>query len=654
MSTNGTNNKPSVKLRSNHFVSPNKYKKIFNEMTKISKNIYNCCVYSYNIFIIYKNEIYKDYYNMIKRNKKQINNDILFNDIWTEYGDMFFASIFNTYHNIYTQNKEIINKNNILIFSFIKDKLNNIVLNSSNIDNYKNEIYKELSTKIEYNEINKKIVFSNIIEKIIYSKYHKQYVMTKDELLNHKPLTYNDKILIDEIKNGQYYYTNMNKVNKYIEKIESLLCINRELSESKLFKSQQHLFKYSVYNYFLGENKNKLPADIILNIIDKYYTSIKSYYALVDKKIKANKPKYIDKNFNLFYYPSSFKIIKNKVRLTVGNHISNNLLTLSNKNLIQIENNCKATKYCQKDHIIKSKKSTQNFISFGDKNNKSYVNKNNIINGTYIYLDLPTKFKKLTKKNINHKIKLIEIKPYGNNFNVHISYEFSTNNKIQQSHDLKIKPTIENSISIDTGMKNLLTIYNPTGPQHIIKGNKLICINEFYNKKIAELQSINKKYLNKNSFNRLYSLLRERDNKLDGEINRIVDILVTTYNDKQIFIVGKNDGWKTKLNLGTNTNRKFYSIPYNKILLKLKSRLDLCCKKVITIEESYTSKCDSLSLELLCKKEKYNGTRKMRGLYISQNNKAINADLNGAINIMRKVINLKSITGKLIYNPTVL
>ena len=52
-----------------------------------------------------------------------------------------------------------------------------------------------------------------------------------------------------------------------------------------------------------------------------------------------------------------------------------------------------------------------------------------------------------------------------------------------------------------------MTIYNPTCDQHIIKGGRIKAINEFYNKKISELQSINKKSLNISKFNRLYSLL---------------------------------------------------------------------------------------------------------------------------------------------------
>jgi putative transposase len=635
------------KIRANHFIAPTKYKKIFHEMTKISKNIYNCCIYSHNVLTIFKNDIYKFYYEIVQLIMEMLKDN--YKDYLIKNGNDIFAEIFKIYHDFYTENKSLIKKNNEIIYKHIKNR--DIILTTLNIEEYKTNIINELQNKIEYNDSNKKIVFTDIIEKIIKSKYHRQFITTKDELLSHKKLTYNNDVLINEVKANKYYYETFSKVNEYIEKIEKLLNItrNKENNEeknddNKLFKSQQYYFKYSVYNNFLGDNKDKLPSDITANIIDKYYTSIKSYYALLDKKIKANKPKYIENNFNLFYYPSSFKLMKNKVRLTVGKHISNNLPKMTSKNLYKIDN----INYCLNSNILNKRPNNKNYKVLKE---KKYVNKNNIINGTYVYIKLSTKFKKLIKKNKNHTIKLVEIKPFGNNYYIHVSYEIDHN----ENKEIKtLKPTIENSVSIDTGIKNLLTIYNPTGSQHIIRGNKLVSINEFYNKKIGELQSINKRYFNKNTFNRLYSLNKERTNKIDGEIDRIINILVKKYNDKTIFIVGKNDNWKTNVNLGKNTNRKFYKIPYCKILLKLKNKLELLNKKLITIEESYTSLCCSLSLEKLCRKEKYNGTRKMRGLYISQNNKAINADLNGAINIMRKIIPLTEIKGKNIYNPTIL
>lgn len=45
---------------------------------------------------------------------------------------------------------------------------------------------------------------------------------------------------------------------------------------------------------------------------------------------------------------------------------------------------------------------------------------------------------------------------------------------------------------------------------------------------------------------------------------------------------------------------------------------------------------DHLSLEPLCKQENYSGQRIKRGLYRSGIGKDINADINGAIGILRK------------------
>ena len=59
---------------------------------------------------------------------------------------------------------------------------------------------------------------------------------------------------------------------------------------------------------------------------------------------------------------------------------------------------------------------------------------------------------------------------------------------------------------------------------------------------------------------------------------------------------------------------------------------------VIEREESYTSKCDSLVLENICRNDNYKGQRNKRGLFQSSKGKLINADANGALNIMRKVV----------------
>ncbi len=95
-------------------------------------------------------------------------------------------------------------------------------------------------------------------------------------------------------------------------------------------------------------------------------------------------------------------------------------------------------------------------------------------------------------------------------------------------------------------------------------------------------------------------------------------------------------------------------IPYKRIIDKLDEKLKCINKKLIITNESYTSKCDALALEEICKHDAYLEKRTKEECLNLQKNKLINADINGAINIMRKKIDLKEITGKGLLNPLVI
>ena len=72
--------------------------------------------------------------------------------------------------------------------------------------------------------------------------------------------------------------------------------------------------------------------------------------------------------------------------------------------------------------------------------------------------------------------------------------------------------------------------------------------------------------------------------------------------------------------------------------------------EVVTHEESYTSKCDGLAFEDVGKHDVYLGRRKHRGLFQSSTGKLINADVNGALNILRKNISDDDLIINLISN----
>jgi putative transposase len=264
----------------------------------------------------------------------------------------------------------------------------------------------------------------------------------------------------------------------------------------------------------------------------------------------------------------------------------------------------------------------------------------------------------LPKEVRNKKIKLIEIKPLygGNRFKLFITYE-------HEIKEIKINdkciPKIEESISIDLGTVNLMTIYDPSGEQKIIKGSPLTSKNYYYNLIIDHLKSKTKIINNKETSRRIQNLLVERSNVINNYFNKIVKTLEENYSNKKLIIIGYNEGWKTSVNIGHKNNRNFYQIPYANLIKKLEYKMKMKGIDVRIVNEAYTSKCDALSGEEICRHKNYLGERIKRGLFSSGKGKLLNADINGAINIIRKYykmnnITIKKINGMNLCNPSIL
>lgn len=593
-----------------------KYNKIFDLMTIESKNLFNSCIFHNKIFTLFKQNIYNDVYILYQNNK--YNKDIITS----------FQDVYHKYYEIFGKYKNIINENNKLIFKhLINDiKQNNIIITTKNYEIYKNKYIKELQNKISIPDKKFQNIFLNdVIINILQSFYKKNFDIIKDNLTNHKEYEILNDNLIEDVRNNRTIITNID-ISDLKDKI-TLLLKNINKNDTKyVMKSQQFIFKKIVYqNKYIKQQMDILPADIILNIIDKYYDCNKGYYALISKGLKANKPKYKQKEdkFNLFYYTSSFKLENNKVRLTIGNYFSNNL----NEYIDNVEKY--KNKFYYKNNLSKTKKN-KDYIKI---NKNRYYNKNDLIKGNFLYIKL--------NKNIKN-IKYFEIIPHYNNYKLKLVYE-------KEIDEIKKEIITEkNSVSIDLGMKNLLSIYNPNGEQYIFRSSKLNKICYEFNKKIDKLKSFNSKNNKPQITDKIIKLLDKKNNKIKSFINNLALKIKETYKVKNI-ILGYNEFWKQNIHLGKKTNKIFCEIPYTKIIKKLENYFN-----IIKTEESYTSKCDALLLEEIGKKELYSGKRIKRGLFLSGNKKVINADINGAINIMRKKIKLEKINGKKIYNPKIL
>lgn len=130
----------------------------------------------------------------------------------------------------------------------------------------------------------------------------------------------------------------------------------------------------------------------------------------------------------------------------------------------------------------------------------------------------------------------------------------------------------------------------------------------------------------------------KRQNIFDYEFHclskRIIQLCIE--NDIGNIVIGHNKNWKQKSKLGKNTNQTFVQIPFNDLIFKVQYKCEENGINCIITEESYTSKIDHLVNEDMKKQDNYLGKRIKRGLFKSSCGKILNADINGAIGILRK------------------
>lgn len=197
-----------------------------------------------------------------------------------------------------------------------------------------------------------------------------------------------------------------------------------------------------------------------------------------------------------------------------------------------------------------------------------------------------------------------------------------------------------NYASIDIGLNNLATVAtnNPNIKPIIINGRPIKSCNRWFNKRKAYLQS----KLPKDIFTskRLDRLSVKRTNKLNYYLHKsskqVIDYL--KQNNITNLVIGKNDNWKQNINIGKKNNQNFTNVPHAKFIEILTYKAQKEGIIVVVTEESYTSKTSFLDNELPKKHSNYVGKRVKRGLFKSSSGIKINADLNGALQILTKVV----------------
>ena len=212
---------------------------------------------------------------------------------------------------------------------------------------------------------------------------------------------------------------------------------------------------------------------------------------------------------------------------------------------------------------------------------------------------------------------------------------------IEVVYQVKEKTHCDNGkyASIDLGLNNLATVaFNDGSKPLIVNGRPLKSINQYYNKKKAQYQSRLKG--NKRTSKRICTLTVKRNNKVTDYLHKASRLLVNQLVSQGIttLVIGKNPNMKQDINIGRVNNQNFVQLPIMRFADLMKYKCELEGINVLFNEESYTSKCSFLDGEDICKHDKYMGRRVKRGLFVSRNGIKINADVNGAYNIMLKAI----------------
>lgn len=364
------------------------------------------------------------------------------------------------------------------------------------------------------------------------------------------------------------------KFDPLYKELDKMCFLSKNLYNQSLYRVRQYYFENKKYLTY-ANNVNSLTQEQQVD------------YISLPRKVSQWVCKQVDNNFKSFFASLKSKNVNHKVRIP-------QYLDKNGRNILIFTN-----------QAISQKELKQGYLKLSGCENKIKVLHNNV--------------------------QQVRVIPQANRYMIEIIYSVP---------DVEYK-TNENYVGIDLGLNNLATVGGNIIAPIIINGRPLKSINQFYNKKLSKLKSRQDLCKNKSvNKKKIQILTNKRNNKIKDYLHKASRILVNQLvsNDISTIVIGHNKEWKQDINIGKQNNQKFVQIPFNTFIYMITYKAQIQGIKVIQREESYTSKCSFIDNEEICKHEKYKGNRIKRGLYKTQIGRLINADLNGALNILKKEI----------------
>ena len=363
--------------------------------------------------------------------------------------------------------------------------------------------------------------------------------------------------------------------HKYYDELDNLCWLSKNLYNSTLYNVRQYYF----------ENKKLLKYQVINKI---YVDTNNEDYRALPSKVAKHTQMLVEHNFKSF-----FGLLKLKAKGKYNKPV-------------------KIPKYLNKKTGRQVVHYEKGAISFKEQGHIK-LSKTNIKIKTNLTKD---------------KVQFVRLVPKNNHIIIEIGYNVIEKEIIQNN----------NILAIDIGVNNIASCVTTNGEKFLINGKPLKYINHNYNKRITDIQSKLKITHNKNKSRYKSNITNKRNNRINDYLHKITTYIVNQAVSNHIgtIVVGYNKEWKQDTNIGSINNQNFVNIPFYKFI----SMLDYKCKlKGIifkTITEEYTSKCSFVDDEEIAKHITYAGRRINRELFKTKKGIIINADVNGAYNILKK------------------
>ena len=399
----------------------------------------------------------------------------------------------------------------------------------------------------------------------------------------------------------KYHYKVKNDYEKRL--LMFLFHISKNLYNVSLYTLRQQYFNYDKISSYYELNK-LLNSNENFHILNTYASicTIRQAYNSMSLFIKHQNdlPKYLSKR-------DVYDLYTDQVRPILYNNKKCIKLPLSN--------------------LVRTNKVLT--TTFNDPLIREFIKELNINKIENIYFPIPKVIE-------DKEIKQVRIVPLYKGEYIEIEFSY-------KKEKVELNEGNNNTLSIDVGINNLMTLVTTNNISYIIDGKRLKSINQFYNKQKAYYQS---KLVNNKYSKRLRRFDLRNKHRIDDYVNKAVNQVIKISKEEKVntIVIGYNKGLKEKGIKNDNLtnkekskiNQNFTRIPISRLINKIKYKCEEYSINCIVINESYTSLSSFYDNDKIDKQEKYSGKRIKRGLYLTKNNIEVNADVNAALNILRK------------------